>query len=161
MKSESVLDALDFFQNIRKEGFISQIQRGIKCEKNCHLTSEGLERFLNEELIEFLEMEIRSATNPYTLGQLKRQLQLMQSLNLSKDLRMTNRVIESLILKRSKDPAGVTPGGEEYEKYLKQSAALNSAEISIVYQARVEKMLDSVKSDRQKQELAANALKRG
>jgi len=74
---------------------------------------------------------------------------------------MTNRVIESLIQKRSKDPAGVTPGGEEYDKYLKLSAALNSAEISIVYQARVEKMLDSVKSDRQKQENAANALKRG
>ena len=55
LKHNSLLEAIDFFQNIRKEGFISQIKRGIKCEKNCHLTSEGLERYLNEGLIEFLE----------------------------------------------------------------------------------------------------------
>jgi hypothetical protein len=70
---------------------------------------------------------------------------------------MTDRVVEALIKKRSKDPSGVTPGGEEYDKYLKLCGALNSAEISIIYQARVEKMLESVKSDRYKLELAAQA----
>lgn len=80
---------------------------------------------------------------------------MIQSLNLSKDLRMTDRVLESLIKKRSKDPSGITPGGEEYDKFLKQVNALNSAEISIVYQTRVEKMLESVKADRLKLELAA------
>ena len=54
---------------------------------------------------------------------------------------MTDRVLEALINSKSKSPAMCTPGGDEYDKFLKQTTALNSSEISMVYDTRILKLL--------------------
>ena len=59
LDNQALMDQVDFFQQLRKQGFASQARHGIKCHKNCHLTSEGLARFLSESLVFNLSLQIK------------------------------------------------------------------------------------------------------
>ena len=55
LADEKLMDVVDFYQQLRKNGFIAQNEKGIKSLKNCLLTSEGLESYLKENLLQFLQ----------------------------------------------------------------------------------------------------------
>lgn len=65
LSNEPLMDSIDFFQQLRKQGFLAQNEKGIKCHKNCHLTSEGLELHLRDSLNSFLAIQHEKASNKY------------------------------------------------------------------------------------------------
>jgi hypothetical protein len=84
----------------------------------------------------------------------KKYVLVVQGINLSTDGRMTERVTDSLIMNRAKDPSAPTP--EEIDKISKIINSLNSQELNSIYQERIERLLEAVKNDRERLELAAS-----
>lgn len=137
---------------MRKQGYTAQCDKGIKCVKNCHLTSEGLGHFLlGEELTRTLNNELKNQQNPYLANQLKKIMLAVQTLGSAEgEGKLRERVIEQLMVKKLQ----MTPGSLEVaEKATKASNQMNSAEIHEVFLGRVSKMLESLKADRSKYEL--------
>ena len=50
LANERLMDSIDFFQQLRKKGNLAQNERGIKAQKNNHLTCQGLELYLRDNL---------------------------------------------------------------------------------------------------------------
>ncbi len=56
------METIDFFQQLRKQAYINQQERGITAQKNVTLTTEGLELYLLDNLKEFCKQQLEKAT---------------------------------------------------------------------------------------------------
>ncbi|CDW84180.1 UNKNOWN [Stylonychia lemnae] len=168
---QDFMTKLDFYGTLRKIVFMNQNDLKIKSNKPCTITSEGFAIYLNQTLQTLLKNLEMKSKDPRSYLYKKFKISDYDKLDLSKDNKLSQRMIEQLYNFYAKPPvcfidqsdmlkstsifsqnqfAGQAQDPKEKANVMSEQGTCK--EIKVCFEGRVFKALDDLRRDRNKQQ---------